>query len=305
MRLGVDLGGTKIEIVALDEPGSEIFRHRIDTPRGTYAGILDALCAIVIDAEARLTAMGHVGPNSVGFGIPGSLSPKTGRAVNANSTEINGQPLLQDLEVRLGREVRIANDANCLAVSEAADGAGAGGSVVFAAILGTGAGAGLAIKGAAWDGLHRIAGEWGHNPLPWPTVEELTTIKPCWCGKSGCIETWVSGSGFEQDFRRVTGRFLRGREIVAALAVHDRDAEASFSRYISRLARALAHVVNLLDPDTIVLGGGMSRVPELYERLPDEVAKWVFSDHFVTPIRPALHGDSSGVRGAAWLWGRG
>lgn len=304
MRLGIDLGGTKIEIVAMDTQGLELFRHRIDTPRGSYRGIVDALGGIVREAEARLAGSGHAGPHSVGIGIPGAISPRTGRAMNANSTEINGQPLQQDLEALLGREIRIANDANCLAVSEAVDGAGAGGRVVFAAILGTGTGAGIAIQGAAWDGLHRIGGEWGHNPLPWPSVEELTGIAPCWCGKTGCIETWVSGSGFEADFRRVTGRGLRGREIMAAQAAGDGEADAAFARYVSRLARALAHIVNILDPDAIVLGGGMSRIDALYDRLPGEIAKWVFSDHFITPIRPALHGDSSGVRGAAWLWGK-
>lgn len=303
MRLGIDLGGTKIEIVALAGDGAELFRHRVDTPRGTYEGIVRALVSIVEVAEGRLAAMGHPGPHSVGIGIPGAISPRTGRAMNANSTEINNQPLQEDLGRHLRREIRMANDANCLAVSEAVDGAGAGSRVVFAAILGTGTGAGIAIDGATWEGPHRIAGEWGHNPLPWPSVEELTGIEPCWCGKPGCIETWVSGTGFQNDFRRVSGRPLKGREIIAAMAV-DTDAAAAFERYVSRLARSFAHVVNLLDPDVIVLGGGMSRVEALYDRLPGEIAKWVFSDQFVTPIRPALHGDSSGVRGAAWLWGR-
>lgn len=304
MRLGVDLGGTKIEIVALDDAGAELFRHRIDTPRGTYAGILEAIGGIVAEAETRLASLGHAGPHSVGIGIPGAISPKTGLAMNANSTEINGKPLLEDLRQRLGRAVRVANDANCLAVSEAVDGAGAGARIVYAVILGTGTGSGIAIDGAVWDGAHRIAGEFGHNPLPWPSVEELTGIEPCWCGKPGCIETWVSGTGFQNDFARVTGRHFKGREIMAAVAAGDAEAVATFDRYISRLARALAQVVNLLDPDIIVLGGGMSRIGALYDRLPGEIAKWVSSDHFSTPIRPALHGDSSGVRGAAWLWGR-
>ncbi|MCU0817676.1 MAG: ROK family protein [Beijerinckiaceae bacterium] len=304
MRIGVDLGGTKIEVVAIDDAGAELFRHRIDTPRGTYQGILDALVGIVGEAENRLAGLGHAGPHTVGIGIPGSISPRTGFAMNANSTEINGQPLQQDLEAALHREVRLANDANCLAASEAVDGAAAGAKVVFAAILGTGCGAGIALNGAAWEGPHRIGGEWGHNPLPWPSVEELTTGDTCWCGKPGCLETWISGTGFENDFRRVTGRSLRGREIIAAMEAGDAEAAANFDRYISRLARALAHMANILDPEVIVLGGGMSRVRHIYDRLPAEIERWVFSDHFRTPIRPALHGDSSGVRGAAWLWGR-
>ncbi len=195
MRLGIDLGGTKLEIVALDDAGAELFRHRIDTPRGSYRGIVEAMAGIVREAESRLATLGHAGPHSVGIGMPGAISPRTGLAMNANSTELNGEPLQQDLEAALGRAVRLANDANCLAVSEAVDGAAAGAKVVFAGIIGTGCGAGLAINGAAWDGPHRIGGEWGHNPLPWPSVEELTSIDPCWCGKPGCLETWISGTG--------------------------------------------------------------------------------------------------------------
>lgn len=304
MRLGIDLGGTKIEIVAIDDAGIELFRHRIETPRGSYRGIVDALGRIVDEAEARLDGMGHAGPHPVGIGIPGAISPFDGLAMNANSTEINGQPLQRDIEALLGRPVRIANDANCLAVSEAVDGAGAGKRVVFAAILGTGTGAGIAIDGAVWDGPHRIGGEWGHNPLPWPSIEEIETGTPCWCGKPLCIETWVSGTGFQNDFRRVSGRALKGREIIAACEEGEPEALAALDRYVSRLGRSLAHVVNLLDPDVIVLGGGMSRVSALYDRLPGEIGRWAFTKRFVTPIRPAMHGDSSGVRGAAWLWGK-
>lgn len=304
MRLGIDLGGTKIEIVAIDDAGIELFRHRMDTPRGSYRGIVEALGAIVREAETRLRAMGHAGPHSVGIGIPGAISPFDGLAMNANSTEINGQPLQKDIEALLARPVRIANDANCLAVSEAVDGAGAGKKVVFAAILGTGTGAGVAIDGAAWDGPHRIGGEWGHNPLPWPSIEEIETGTPCWCGKPLCIETWVSGTGFQNDYRRATGLALKGREIMAARATGDAEANAAFDRYISRLGRSLAHLVNILDPDVIVLGGGMSRIDALYDRLPDEIGRWAFTKQFITPIRPAQHGDSSGVRGAAWLWGK-
>lgn len=304
MRLGIDLGGTKIEIIAIDGDGGEILRCRAPTPRGSYRGIVEALAGLVTAAEAELAARGHAGPHTVGIGMPGALSPFTGLAMNANSTELNGQPFKADLEALLGREVRLANDANCLAVSEAVDGAAAGARVVFAAILGTGTGAGIAIDGATWEGPHRIAGEWGHNPLPRPSVEEVTGAAPCFCGQRGCIETWVSGTGFQRDFGRVTGRDLKGPAIIAAAAAGDTEAIAAMERYIDRLGRSLAHVVNLLDPEVIVLGGGMSNVAGLCERLPAAVAAHVFSDRFVTPIRPALHGDSSGVRGAAWLWGR-
>lgn len=304
LRLGVDLGGTKIEIVALADDGGEILRRRIDTPRGSYRGIVEALGALVSRAEVELAAMGHVGPHRVGIGMPGAISPFTGLAMNANSTEINGMPFKADLEALLGREVRLANDANCLAVSEAVDGAAAGAKLVFAGILGTGCGAGIAIDGASWEGQHRIAGEWGHNPLPWPSVQEVTGAQTCFCGQRGCLETWVSGTGFRRDFERATGRALHGREIIAEALAGEGEAVAAFDRYVSRLGRALAHVVNLIDPDVIVLGGGMSNISALYERLPAAIARFVFSDRFVTPIRPALHGDSSGVRGAAWLWGK-
>ncbi len=304
MRLGVDLGGTKIEIIALAGDGGEILRRRIVTPRGSYRGIVEALAGLVRAAEAELAGQGHAGPHSLGIGMPGAISPFSGLAMNANSTEINGQPFKADLEAILGREVRLANDANCLAVSEAVDGAAAGARVVFAAILGTGTGAGLAIDGRSWDGPHRIAGEWGHNPLPWPSVEEITSAEPCFCGKRGCIETWVSGTGFCRDFERATGRALHGAAIIAAAEAGEPEAAGALDRYIDRLARSLAQVVNLLDPDAIVLGGGMSNVGALYARLPPAMAGYVFSDRFITPIRPALHGDSSGVRGAAWLWGR-
>lgn len=304
MRLGIDLGGTKIEIIALGDDGGEILRRRTATPRGSYRGIVEALAGLVQEAEAELAARGHAGPHSVGIGMPGAISPFTGLAMNANSTEINGQPFKTDLETLLGRQVRLANDANCLAVSEAVDGAAAGARVVFAAILGTGTGAGIAIDGTSWEGPHRIAGEWGHNPLPWPSIEEITQAEPCFCGQRGCIETWVSGTGFGRDFARATGREATGPAIVAAAEAGDAGAMAAVERYIDRLARSLAHVVNLLDPDVIVLGGGMSNVPLLYERLPVAMAGFTFSDRFITPIRPALHGDSSGVRGAAWLWGR-
>lgn len=304
MRLGIDLGGTKTEIIALDEAGHEQLRRRIATPRGSYRGIVEAVVGLVRDAEAQLATQGHAGPHSLGVGIPGALSPFTGRAMNANSTELNGEPFGEDLAAALGRSVKLQNDANCLAVSEAVDGAGTGARVVFAAIIGTGTGAGLAIDGQAWEGPHRIGGEWGHNPLPWPSVEEVQAARPCFCGRRGCIETWVAGPSFERDHVQAGGARLRAAEIMAAAEAGEPAAISSFERYLDRLARALAHVVNILDPEVIVLGGGMSNVRALYDRLPGAMTPYVFSERFITPIRPAMHGDSSGVRGAAWLWGR-
>jgi fructokinase len=303
MRLGIDLGGTKSEIIALDEGGGEMLRRRIATPRGTYEGIIAAIAALIAEAEADLARLGHGGPHSVGIGMPGAISPFSGLAMNANSTELNGRPFKADLEVALKREVRLQNDANCLAVSEAVDGAGAGAFVVFAAILGTGTGAGIAIGGRALEGQHRIAGEWGHNPLPWPSVAEVAAAEACFCGRRGCIETWVAGPSFERDHAASGGAALKAPQIIAAAEAGEPFAAASFERYLDRLGRALAHVVNLLDPDVIVLGGGMSKTGALYHRLPEAVARYAFTDRFTTPIRPALHGDSSGVRGAAWLWG--
>jgi fructokinase len=305
MRLGVDLGGTKIEIIAIDETGGEQLRRRISTPRGRYEGIIGAIAGLVREAEQALAAAGHCGPHSLGIGMPGTISPFTGLCVNSNSTEMNGQPFEQDLERALDRPIRFANDANCLAVSEARDGAGAGARVVFAAILGTGCGAGLAIDGAGWDGPHRIAGEWGHNPLPWPSVAEVEQAQTCYCGRRGCLETWISGTGLQQDHARASGQDRRADWIAEAALAGDVDAAAALDRYVDRLARALAHVCNLLDPDVIVLGGGMSNVAGLYARLPAAVMPYLFAERFITPIRPARHGDSSGVRGAAWLWGPG
>lgn len=302
MRLGVDLGGTKIEIIAIDDAGGERLRRRIATPRGRYDGIVEAIAGLVRNAEAELAAQGHQGPHSLGIGMPGTISPFSGRVVNSNSTEMNGQPFREDLERLLAREIRFSNDANCLAVSEAVDGAGAGGRVVFAAILGTGCGAGIAIDGRAWDGPHRIAGEWGHNPLPGPSVAEVVEAPTCYCGRKGCQETWISGTGFQDDFRRATGEDRRAAAIIEAMRAGEPAAVAAFERYVDRLGRALANVCNLLDPDVIVLGGGMSNVAEIYPQLPGAIMKALFAERFITPIRPAKHGDSSGVRGAAWLW---
>lgn len=304
MRLGVDLGGTKIEIVALDERGVEVLRRRVPTPRGSYSGIVEAVGALVTGTALSLRSGGYSGQFTLGVAHPGAISPHTGCATNANSTELNGQPFDRDIAALVGMPVRFANDANCLAVSEASDGAGAGQPMVFAAILGTGVGAGIAINGAVWEGPHRIAGEWGHNPLPWPSLAEVQGAQRCYCGLSGCIETWLSGPGFAADHARVSGLAMPAEAVILAAQEGNAVAQDSFDRYCDRLARALAQVVNILDPSVIVLGGGMSKVGALYERLPRLIARHVFSDHFATPIRPATHGDSSGVRGAAWLWGR-
>ena len=300
MRLGIDLGGTKTEIIALDEGGKEIHRKRIHTPSDGYPAIVSAMAGLVADAESALGRRG-----TVGIGIPGTISARTGLVKNANTTALNGHPLDQDLGRILRREVRCMNDANCLALSEAVDGAGAGQRIVFAAILGTGCGAGLAIDGRPWAGANLVAGEWGHNPLPWPTPEEHPGPS-CWCGKTSCIEKWISGTGFANDYARATGAAksarLKGARIVALARRGDAAAKNALERYANRLARALAHVVNLLDPDVIVLGGGMSNVDELYEWVPRQLPDYVFGGEADTPIVRSKHGDSSGVRGAAWLW---
>jgi fructokinase len=296
MRIGVDLGGTKIEAVALDDTGSELAKQRVATPRGNYPGTLDAIAELVSALEQQTEQSG-----TVGVGMPGSFSTVTGVVRNANSTWLIGQPFDHDLQARLGREVRFANDANCLAVSEAVDGAGAGAAVVFAVILGTGVGGGVALNGKVHNGHNAIGGEWGHNPLGWMEPEEFPG-PDCYCGKRGCIETFVSGTGFEQDFLRTTGERIRGLEIVARAASGDADADAALQRYEHRLARSIATLANVLDPDVFVLGGGMSNLPQIYETLSRLVPNWTLGGEFTTPIRPAKHGDSSGVRGAAWLW---
>jgi fructokinase len=296
MRIGIDLGGTKIEAIALADDGRELGRHRVLTPRDDYEGTLQAM----VDLCARLEQQaGQRG--SVGVGIPGTVSSRTGRVKNANSVWLNGRPLDRDLERALGRPVRLANDANCLAVSEASDGAASGEAVVFAAILGTGTGAGVALGGRPHVGRNGVGGEWGHNPLPWATPEEFPGPE-CYCGKRGCLETWVSGTGFENDHARSTGERLSGPEIAARAEAGEPPAVATLQRYMDRLARGLAHVIDILDPDVIVLGGGMSNVAALYQGVPERLPRWVFGAEADTPIRRALHGDSSGVRGAAWLW---
>jgi fructokinase len=301
--LGVDLGGTKIEVAGLDRAGQFLLRERLPTPQGDYDGTLRAIAQLVELADRRLDIRDREVP--VGFAIPGTISPATGHMKNANSTVLNGRSLHEDLERLLQRPVRLQNDANCLAVSEAADGAARGAKVVFAVILGTGVGAGIALDGRAWGGANAIAGEWGHNPLPWPRPESPWLEVPgphCWCGQNGCLETWLSGPSFAADHERHTGQRRSAVEIIAAMRAGEVRAAESFDRYLDRLARGLAHIVNVLDPEVIVFGGGMSNVTELYEQVPARMARSVFSDVVVTPLRPARHGDSSGVRGAAWLW---
>jgi fructokinase len=296
MRIGVDLGGTKLEVVCLDDDGAQRLRRRVPTPRGDYPATLAAIRGAVLEAERDLGVRG-----TVGVGIPGAISPVTGCVRNANSTWLNGRPLRRDLEDALGRPVRIENDANCLAVSEAADGAAAGRETVFAAILGTGVGGGLVVAGSVLRGANAVAGEWGHNPLPSPTDEERPGPS-CWCGRRGCIETWLAGPAFVRDAGR---RDADASAVVAAMRAGDAGARAAFDRYVDRLARSLAAVINVFDPHAIVLGGGMSNVDELYDEVPRRWQRWVFSDEVRTPLLRSLHGDSSGVRGAAWLWPTG
>ncbi|HEX7125674.1 MAG TPA: fructokinase [Thermodesulfobacteriota bacterium] len=299
MRIGIDLGGTKIEGLAIDEAGAERGRVRMPTPRDDY----EASLAVIADLVARLE--GEAGDRgTVGVGGPGAISPVTGRVKNANSVWLNGRAIDRDLSARLGRPVRYANDANCLAVSEATDGAAAGARLVLGVILGTGAGAGIAIDGRPHEGPNRVAGEWGHNPLPWPSPEERPG-PPCWCGRSGCLETWVSGTGLEADYRRAGGGALSAAEIARRAEAGEALAAARLAAYADRLARGLAHLVNVLDPDVIVLGGGLSNVSRLYSALPERLPAYVFGGECRTPVVPARHGDSSGVRGAAWLWPRG
>ncbi len=296
LRLGIDLGGTKIAGIVLDAFGATRAEARIATPRDDYDGTLRAIAGLVSRLEAEAG-----GGASVGIGMPGAISPRTGLVKNANSVWLNGRPFGADLERALDREVRVENDANCLAVSEAVDGAGMGSSLVWAVILGTGAGSGIAVDGRALPGRQRIAGEWGHNPLPSPRDDERPG-PACYCGRHGCIETWVSGTGLAADHARRTGRALRAEAVIEAVRAGEPEAQATFAAYLDRLGRAFAHAVNLLDPEVIVIGGGLSRVPEILEGLPGATAPHVFSDGFDTPIRASCHGDASGVRGAAWLW---
>jgi fructokinase len=295
MRLGIDLGGTKIEIIALDDGGKELLRRREPTPQGNYQATLQLIAQLVCDAEAQLGQRG-----SLGIGTPGALSRATGRLKNSNSVALNEQPILQDMEALLQRKIKISNDANCFALSEATDGAAAGAAVVFGVILGTGVGAGIVVNGQVLTGPNGIAGEWGHNPLPWPQAHELPG-QLCYCGKCGCIETFLSGPGMATQHQIETGDSLRAEEIVARVEQGDAACERSLQRYENRLARSLAHVINILDPDVIVLGGGMSNIERLYANVPRIWGDWVFSDRVDTKLVKHLFGDSSGVRGAAWL----
>ena len=296
-RIGIDLGGTKIEGVLLDADGSVVTRQRIATPKNDYEGTVRALISVVHHLERE---GGGITP-SVGIGIPGSIVASTGLVKNANSTWLNGRPLERDLSQTLGRSVRCANDANCFAVSEATDGAAAGAGVVFGVIVGTGCGGGVVFHGRPHNGPQGLAGEWGHNPLPWPTVDEAPG-PPCYCGKNGCLETWISGTGLMRDFFQQTERPLDGAAIVAASEAGDAQAVAAMDRLENRMARALATIVNVLDPDVIVLGGGLSKVARLYRNLPLLIQTYTFGPAPDVRIVPPLHGDASGVRGAAWLW---
>jgi fructokinase len=333
MRIGIDLGGTKTEIICLDQKnGKELYRHRVPTAKGDYDACIRTIRDLVTQAEKTLGQQG-----TVGVGIPGTVSQDTGLVKNANSTWLNGRPLDKDLEIALNRPVKTENDANCLAVSEATDGAGEGYHCVFAVIIGTGAGAGIAVDCKPLKGINGIAGEWGHNPLPLPSVyvpggdaarhydifERAPGVKDslahyftdnpatseypgplCYCGRRGCLETWISGTGFKNDYNRVTGQDLSTHDIIAASRAGDALASAALDRYIDRLARGLSLVINVLDPDIVVLGGGMSNVGALYERLQTRWERYIFSDTVHTKLAQSRHGDSSGVRGAAWLWGR-
>ncbi len=295
MRIGVDLGGTKIEAIALDESGAERFRRRVATPRGDYAATVEAVGQLVGAAEEA------AGRATVGVGIPGTMSPATGVVKNANSTWLIGRPLQADLERRLARVVRIANDANCFALSEASDGAAAGAPIVFGVIIGTGTGGGVVANGQVLVGPNSIAGEWGHNPMPWPDADEWPG-PPCYCGRTGCIETFLSGPGMARDHEAHTGRHADAAAIATAAARGDAAAVATLERYERRMARGLAAVMNVIDPDVIVLGGGVSQIGRLYEHVPRLWKGYVFSDAVTTRLVRAAHGDSSGVRGAAWLW---
>jgi len=334
MHIGIDLGGTKTEVICLDaDNGKELYRHRVPTSREGYKATIDNIVSLVRLAEETVSQKG-----TVGIGIPGTVSSLTGLVKNSNTTSLNGKPLDKDLAAALGRSVKVENDANCFAVSEAVDGAGEGKRVIFGVIIGTGCGAGVVINGKPLTGLNGIGGEWGHNPLPLPRLyhdnpssllngfgkgNEISSIyaaKPypeyftsdpvlnefpgeqCYCGKRGCIETWISGTGFKQEYKRVTGDELSTHDIIANAKKGEARAVAALDRYIDRLARSLAGIIDIIDPDIIVLGGGMSNVSQLYEGVPAIWNRYIFSDVCHTPIAPPRHGDSSGVRGAAWLW---
>jgi fructokinase len=294
VRIGIDLGGTKIEIVALDGSGDAVYRQRIETPRN-YQGCVETICRLVHHAEKETGEEG-----SVGVGIPGTVSPATGLVKNANSTWLIGHPLDKDLGKALARPVRVMNDANCFTLSEAVDGAGAGAAVVFGVILGTGVGGGLVINGDLVEGPQKITGEWGHMPLPSPRDSERPGPE-CFCGRRGCVETFISGPGLERDYRSATAGELGARKISELAIAGDPAAIAAMDRYVERLGRALAAVINIIDPDVVVLGGGLSNLPDLASKAELAIRPHVFTDTVTTPVRRNLHGDASGVRGAAWL----
>jgi len=298
MRIGIDLGGTKIEAIALDTQGNTLFNKRVATPQDDYSGIIQSLCQLVKDAEEVCNTEG-----SVGIGTPGSLSPRTGLMRNSNTLCLNDQPFKTDLENALRRPIRIANDANCFTLSEAIDGAGKGAPSIFGVIIGTGTGGGLVINQQLLEGKNAIAGEWGHNPLPWPSAEESRGRK-CYCGQHGCIETYLSGPGLCADYLLANGVELTSEAITTKAANGDPLAEAALNRYEDRMARSLASVINLFDPSVIVLGGGLSNLQRLYTNVPLKWGQYIFSDSIETRLTPPQHGDSSGVRGAAWLWPR-
>ncbi|OOZ41306.1 hypothetical protein BOW53_04070 [Solemya pervernicosa gill symbiont] len=295
-RVGIDLGGTKIEVVALDEQGEMVVRRRVATPQNDYLGTLQAISCLVLDVESELGES-----VSVGIATPGAISPATGLLRNSNSICLNGQPIDRDLEKLLTRPIRIANDADCFALSEASDGAAIGAATVFGVIIGTGTGGGIVVNGQLLAGPTAIAGEWGHNPLPWPQPDELPG-PDCYCGKQGCIETWLSGPGLARDHLSVTGEALTAESIVVEADAGSDVARETLGRYERRLAKALASVINVIDPHVIVLGGGLSNLPNLCQRVPELWGEYLFSDCVKTKLVQAKHGDSSGVRGAAWLW---
>jgi len=297
IRVGIDLGGTKIEAIAIDRDGKELMRHRVPTPNKDYNEVIKTITKQVnlIEEEIKEKAL-------VGVGMPGSLSPHTGLVRNANLQIMNGKAFDKDLSKALNRVVRVENDANCFVVSEASDGAAAGEHIVFGAILGTGCGGGIAIDGKSLTGSNAIGGEWGHNPLPWITKDELDYFDKCYCGKYGCNELFISGTGFRKDYENLSGKDLSGSKITLFAKEGDKIAVDVVARYTDRLARAFASIINVLDPDVIVCGGGMSNLEILYKELPEKISKYTFSDGIRTPVLRAKHGDSSGVRGAAWLW---
>lgn len=296
LRIGIDLGGTKIEIIALNQQGQTLVRERITTPGGDYTATVQAIVNLILNTEKKLNQRG-----TVGVAIPGTLSPATGVIKNANSVCLIGQPLDSDLSHALQRPIKLSNDANCFALSEAVDGAAAGANVVFGVIIGTGTGGGIVIQQQVIVGINQIAGEWGHNPLPWPQAHELPGPS-CYCGKHGCLETFLSGPGVANDYYVVTGQKHTSATIIALAEIGEEMAQACLERHADRLARGLSSIINVIDPDVIVLGGGLSNMKHLYTEVPKLWKHYVFSDQVTTSLKPALHGDSSGVRGAAWLW---